>query len=296
LRGVSRSTTAVVADASKLSVYSTSPATAAGDNNVRIFCFATDVAAFDYCLDRARFGRASLSRGQYRATCQKFHQQQGNARRSRRNCQPGAESRRFDAAAEIQFDLGVNIDTEMASLIPVQNTTRANAHIMKVVQSMMTSRAGTRVRRSTVDQTSINYGASPARPVRGNINNQLSHLSTQSPGLKSTNSPACGSMRVRGRGAVASLRTSPPLAIPSPTSTHHFSGQPALHRCRTTAGRAEGRAGTRRTDRQRADYRPAERSVRTVHRSSAFETSRRSYIFSGQRHQYGGGRLRRRKS
>ena len=34
---------------------------------------------------------------------------------------------------------GVNIDTEMANLISIQNTYSANAHVMSVVQTMMTT-------------------------------------------------------------------------------------------------------------------------------------------------------------
>ena len=34
---------------------------------------------------------------------------------------------------------GVNIDTEMSNLISIQNTYAANAHVMSVVQTMMTS-------------------------------------------------------------------------------------------------------------------------------------------------------------
>jgi flagellar hook-associated protein 1 FlgK len=34
---------------------------------------------------------------------------------------------------------GVSIDTEMANLIALQNSYAANAHVMSVVQSMMTS-------------------------------------------------------------------------------------------------------------------------------------------------------------
>ena len=34
---------------------------------------------------------------------------------------------------------GVNIDTEMANLISLQNTYAANAHVMSVVQTMMSS-------------------------------------------------------------------------------------------------------------------------------------------------------------
>lgn len=34
---------------------------------------------------------------------------------------------------------GVSIDTEMSNLISIQNTYAANAHVMSVVQTMMTS-------------------------------------------------------------------------------------------------------------------------------------------------------------
>ncbi len=34
---------------------------------------------------------------------------------------------------------GVNIDSEMANLIALQNSYAANAHVMSVVQTMMTS-------------------------------------------------------------------------------------------------------------------------------------------------------------
>jgi flagellar hook-associated protein 1 FlgK len=34
---------------------------------------------------------------------------------------------------------GVNIDTEMANLIALQNTYSANAHVMSVVQTMMST-------------------------------------------------------------------------------------------------------------------------------------------------------------
>ncbi|MGH9697494.1 MAG: flagellar basal body rod C-terminal domain-containing protein, partial [Bryobacteraceae bacterium] len=40
---------------------------------------------------------------------------------------------------KFKSDSGVNIDTEMASLIALQNTYAANAHVMSVVQNMMTT-------------------------------------------------------------------------------------------------------------------------------------------------------------
>jgi flagellar hook-associated protein 1 FlgK len=40
---------------------------------------------------------------------------------------------------KMNSDSGVNIDTEMANLISLQNTYAANAHVMSVVQTMMSS-------------------------------------------------------------------------------------------------------------------------------------------------------------
>jgi len=40
---------------------------------------------------------------------------------------------------KLKSSSGVNIDTEMANLIALQNTYAANAHVMSVVQTMMTT-------------------------------------------------------------------------------------------------------------------------------------------------------------
>jgi len=40
---------------------------------------------------------------------------------------------------KLKSSSGVNIDTEMANLIALQNTYAANAHVMSVVQTMMNS-------------------------------------------------------------------------------------------------------------------------------------------------------------
>ena len=40
---------------------------------------------------------------------------------------------------KFKTDSKVNIDTEMANLISLQNTYAANAHVMSVVQNMMTT-------------------------------------------------------------------------------------------------------------------------------------------------------------
>ena len=101
---------------------------------------------------------------------------------------------------------GVNIDTEMANLIQVQNTYAANAHIMSVVQSMMQSLLqAQRVRRSDMSISSINYGSSLLGQSVQNINKQLADLSTQlSSGVKSTDLCRHGRQRgLRHRRALA---------------------------------------------------------------------------------------------
>ena len=131
---------AVVADASKLSVYSTSPATATGDNTRSDFLFSQLTSqTFSYSPSTGLGSAAQPFKGTVSSYLQNFISQQGNASTLATQLQQGQSvvvstlQQKFDSTS------AVNIDTEMASLIQVQNTYAANAHIMTVVQSMMTS-------------------------------------------------------------------------------------------------------------------------------------------------------------
>jgi len=129
---------AVVADPSKLSVYSTSTAT--GDNTRSDFLFSQLTSqTFSYSPATGLGSAAQPFKGTVSSYLQQFISQQGNASTLATQLQQGQGvvvstlQQKFDSTS------AVNIDTEMASLIQVQNTYAANAHIMTVVQSMMTS-------------------------------------------------------------------------------------------------------------------------------------------------------------
>jgi flagellar hook-associated protein 1 len=129
---------AVAANASALSVYSTSPATAAGDNTRSDFLFTQLTSAkFSYSPATGLGSAAQPFNGTVTSYLQNFISQQGNAATLATQLQQGQSvvvstlQQKFDSTSK------VNIDTEMTNLIQVQHTYAANAHIMSVVQSMM---------------------------------------------------------------------------------------------------------------------------------------------------------------
>ena len=131
---------ALLADPSKMSVYSTSPATAAGDNTRSSFMFSQLTSAtFSYSPSTGLGSAAQPLKGTISSYLQQFISVQGNASTLATQLQQGQSvvvstlQQKFDSTA------AVNIDTEMSNLIQVQNTYAANAHIMSVVQSMMQS-------------------------------------------------------------------------------------------------------------------------------------------------------------
>jgi flagellar hook-associated protein 1 len=131
---------AVLADPSVLSVYSTSPPTASGDNTRPDFLFSQLTSAkFSYSPKTGLGSSSAPFNGTITDYIQQFLSQQSNASTLATQLQQGQSvvvstlQQKFDSTS------AVNIDTEMANLIQVQNTYAANAHIMSVVQSMMQS-------------------------------------------------------------------------------------------------------------------------------------------------------------
>jgi flagellar hook-associated protein 1 len=129
---------ALVADPSKMSAYSTSPATAAGDNTRSSFMYSQlTTATFSYSPTTGLGSAAQPLKSTISSYLQQFVSVQGNASTMATQLQQGQSvvvstlQQKFDSTA------AVNIDTEMSNLIQVQNTYAANAHIMSVVQSMM---------------------------------------------------------------------------------------------------------------------------------------------------------------
>jgi flagellar hook-associated protein 1 FlgK len=70
---------------------------------------------------------------------EQFLSQQGNASTSATQLQQGQDVVVNTLQQKMKATSGVNIDSEMANLIALQNSYAANAHVMSVVQTMMTS-------------------------------------------------------------------------------------------------------------------------------------------------------------
>ena len=131
---------AVVADSSKLSIYNTSPTTPAGDTARSDFLFSQLTSAtFSYSPSTGLGSAAQPFKGTISSYLQQFTSQQGNAATLAKQLQQGQGVVVSTLQQKFNSTSAVNIDTEMANLIAVQNTYAANAHIMTVVQSMMNS-------------------------------------------------------------------------------------------------------------------------------------------------------------
>jgi flagellar hook-associated protein 1 FlgK len=131
---------ALIADPSKLSSYSTSPATAAGDATRPTFLFAQLTQATFSVSPSTGLGSAALPfKGTVSGYLQQFISLQGNASTLATQLQQGQSVVVSTLQSKFDSTASVNIDTEMSNLIQVQNTYAANAHIMSVVQSMMQS-------------------------------------------------------------------------------------------------------------------------------------------------------------
>ena len=131
---------AVLADASKLSVYSTSPPTPAADNTRSDFLFSQLTSAKSNYSPQTGLGSAAQPfNGTITDYLQQFISQQSNASTLATQLQQGQSVVVSTLQQKFNSTAAVNIDTEMSNLIQVQNTYAANAHIMSVVQSMMQS-------------------------------------------------------------------------------------------------------------------------------------------------------------
>ena len=131
---------AVVADSSKLSIYSTSPTTPAGDTARSDFLFSQLTSGiFSFSPSTGLGSTAQLFKGTITSYLQQFTSQQSNAATLAKQLQQGQSVVVSTLQQKFSSTSAVNIDTEMANLIAVQNTYAANAHIMTVVQSMMNS-------------------------------------------------------------------------------------------------------------------------------------------------------------
>jgi flagellar hook-associated protein 1 FlgK len=131
---------ALVADPSRLTVYSTSPLTQAGDTTRSDFMYSQlTTGTFAYSPQTGLGTAATPFKGTLTAFMQQFLSQQSNASTSATQLQQGQDVVVNSLQQKFKSVAGVTIDSEMANLISLQNNYAANAHVMSVVQTMMTS-------------------------------------------------------------------------------------------------------------------------------------------------------------
>jgi flagellar hook-associated protein 1 FlgK len=131
---------ALLADPSKFTIYNTSPLTNAGDTTRPDYLYSQlTTGTFTYSPQTGLGTAATPFKGTLSGYMQQFLSLQSNASTSATQLQQGQDVVVNALQQKFKSASGVNIDTEMANLISLQNTYAANAHVMSVVQSMMTS-------------------------------------------------------------------------------------------------------------------------------------------------------------
>lgn len=131
---------ALLKDPSKFTIYNTSPATNAGDTSRPDYLYSQLTSStFAYSPQTGLGTAASPFKGTLSAYMQQFLSQQANASTSATQLQQGQDVVVSALQQKMNSTSGVSIDTEMSNLISIQNTYAANAHVMSVVQTMMTS-------------------------------------------------------------------------------------------------------------------------------------------------------------
>jgi flagellar hook-associated protein 1 FlgK len=125
---------------SNLTVFSTSPPTAVGDTTRSDFIFSQlTTGTFTYSPKTGLGSATAPFNGTIGNYVQQFLSQQASAATSATQLQQGQSvvvstlQQKFDSTSK------VSIDNEMSNLIALQNSYAANAHVMSVVQSMMTA-------------------------------------------------------------------------------------------------------------------------------------------------------------
>ncbi|MEH6951094.1 flagellar hook-associated protein FlgK [Nitrobacter sp. NHB1] len=129
---------ALLADPSKLTVYSTSPVTPAGDTTRSDFLYdQLTSATYSYAPNTGLGAAAAPFKGTLPSFLQQFVSMQSSAATTAKQVAQGQDVVVNTLQEKFNAKAGVNIDTEMTNLIALQNSYAANAHVMSVVQSMM---------------------------------------------------------------------------------------------------------------------------------------------------------------
>ena len=131
---------ALLADPSRFTIFNTSPLTNAGDTTRPDFLYSQlTTGTFSYSPQTGLGTAATPFKGTLSSYMQQFLSLQSNASTSATQLQQGQAVVVNALQQKMKSTSGVNIDTEMANLISLQNTYAANAHVMSVVQTMMNS-------------------------------------------------------------------------------------------------------------------------------------------------------------
>jgi flagellar hook-associated protein 1 len=131
---------ALVADPSRLVVFSTSPLTASGDATRPNFINAQlTTANFLYSPQTGVGSTSAPFKGTLLAYMQQFTSQQGAAAQSAQQVSDGQNVVLNTLQAKFTATSGVNIDQEMAHLLSLQNAYAANARVMSTVNQMYTT-------------------------------------------------------------------------------------------------------------------------------------------------------------
>jgi flagellar hook-associated protein 1 FlgK len=130
--------TQLSADPTRLSVYSTSPVTPAGDTTRSDYLYSQlTTAVFSYSPQSGLGSASQPFTGSVSNYLQQFLSVQGNAATQATQLQQGQSVVVSTLQAKFNSTSSVNLDSEMSNLIQLQNAYAANAHVMSVVQSMM---------------------------------------------------------------------------------------------------------------------------------------------------------------
>ncbi|WGD55487.1 flagellar hook-associated protein FlgK [Bradyrhizobium sp. CB1650] len=130
--------TSLVTDPTRLSVYSTSPVTPAGDTTRSDYLYSQlTTAVFSYSPQTGLGSASQPFSGSVSNYLQQFLSVQSNAATQATQLQQGQSVVVSTLQAKFNSTSSVNLDSEMSNLIQLQNAYAANAHVMSVVQSMM---------------------------------------------------------------------------------------------------------------------------------------------------------------
>jgi flagellar hook-associated protein 1 FlgK len=131
---------ALLSDPSKLTVFNASPPTQAGDTTRPDFIFSQLTSGtFTYSPQTGLGSAATPFKGTLTSFLQQFLSLQANAATAATQLQQGQDVVVNSLQQKLKSTSGVNIDTELANLISIQNNYAANAHVLSAVQNVLTT-------------------------------------------------------------------------------------------------------------------------------------------------------------